>query len=376
MNTQRIFLLGLTCLATNSVKAADFSFLDSKDFLADSAALCQVAYKDEDQLTEDCREHLSMRKHIDVDSIAAFGNDVAGGVTANFELKGDSYQLVAFMGTNGLGQAAEYFDNLTFPYHPANEIFRSHPFGETGAGSFGVVSNFWRNYCESEWTFDSLDPDVPVIFMGHSRGGAVADIAAWHTATLRGVEAENLARGYRDIATVTFAQPAVFTSELARFTDRFIEDRSLKVGFENEEDWIYKKFHNHLTYSIEEAEKHRNAMTTLDEDFFGRTPPLIQAYLRLHPTPCRTKFSMSGNLIEIDAPGGHGIENYAEYFGVEITKPQPPRGNRGKPGRARPAKEELQYEVEGGSDDDVEVEEEEGEESAHDEEEESSEDDE
>jgi hypothetical protein len=169
---------------------ADFTFLDTKGFLTDAASLCQIAYKEDDELTAECKRFLERRTHLDMDSIHPFGGDVAGGVTANFELKGVVYKLVAFMGTKGWLEQLNYVPEAhTFPYIPVDDIlkFKTSVFGHKSP-RFGIVSNFWENYTASEWTRDSAEGETPLIFMGHSRGGAVADIAAWHTATFRGIE--------------------------------------------------------------------------------------------------------------------------------------------------------------------------------------------
>jgi|GEM_PF-3050568 len=138
------------------------------------------------------------------------------------------------MGTKGVTEWLKYGGDFSasFPYIPADEIFRLKPsvFGHKSP-RFGIVSNFWENYTASEWTRDSAEGETPLIFMGHSRGGAVADIAAWHTATFRGIEHKNMASGYQQIGTVSFGQPAVFTSFLSEYFDGFSRKHSFKTGF-------------------------------------------------------------------------------------------------------------------------------------------------
>lgn len=356
--------MGITFIVSNSINAATldsgdegFEFLRKKGFLADASAVCQLAYKDRDHLTEDCHRFLERRAHVDTDSIRAFGTDVAGGVTVNFNMDEQSYKLVAFMGTNGVLEKVKYLLEAvpSFPYVSSDDIFRMKP-SPMGKKSprCGVLSNFWENFVDSKWSDKGLDEEIPVIFMGHSRGGAVADIAAWHTATTRGVRYEDMSRGYAGIATVSFGQPAVFTSFLADQVDGFMKDRSFKVGFSD--DWAYRLFNHSWTVSTRDS-RYLSPLSEVSDGVVAASTPMPSASVPIFRGSAdavktsllsRVTYQMSGTPIELEEEGGHALESYMRHFGVELT-PEP--SGRGKPKTIGRKPLEAQYEVEGGSGD-------------------------
>lgn len=362
MKKHLLTTLGITFIVSNLINAATldggdegFESLRKKGFLADASAVCQLAYKDRDHLTEDCHRFLERRAHVDTDSIRAFGSDVAGGVTVNFNLEEQSYKLVAFMGTNGVLEQVKYLLEAvpSFPYVSSDDIFRIRP-SPMGKKSprCGVLSNFWENFVDSKWSDKGLDEETPLIFMGHSRGGAVADIAAWYTATMRGVKYRDMERGYQKIATVSFGQPAVFTSLLADQVDGFMKERSFKVGFSD--DWAYRLFNHNWTVSTRDSRYLRPLSESADGVVSASTSmpspsvPIFRGSADAVKTSLlsRVTYKMSGTLIELEEEGGHALENYMRHYGVELT-PEP--SGREKPKTIGRKPLEAQYEVEGGS---------------------------
>lgn len=144
--------------------------------------------------------------------------DISGGITATYTSDFGSVKVVAFMGTNHWSEWSGYTLESANQLIPASTI---DPLIVEGH----VNTNFVANYQMSGWSLP-VRVDTHYVFTGHSRGGAVADIAALHL----GVRFSCFDR----IGALTFGQPAVFSQGLAEWVDRQMESRNVKVVIEGD----------------------------------------------------------------------------------------------------------------------------------------------
>lgn len=177
-------------------------------FQLQAACLSGMAYRDPDSAKYESKLVRSMKWDL------RFGSQEAGGVVAEYTPEsGSKVCVTAFTGTQG-GEWAGYVLDYSNQFLPAGVIDSRITRGYVNA-------NFVENYKSTGWRIPMGRSD-PIVFTGHSRGGAVAQIAALHAGTFL--------NDFTHIGTLTFGAPAVFSKDLAQYVDVTMGSRNLKFA--------------------------------------------------------------------------------------------------------------------------------------------------
>lgn len=155
-----------------------------------------------------------------------FGDSPDGGVSLLYDFKEFRVTVTAFAGTPGLRQVSENFNPLAVPISEIGLTDENdYPIQLAESiqeDSYRVNQNVVEHYLASEKKPPSGGLAGPVIFTGHSRGGAIADLATLHLA-----EASD---SFHGLGTVTFGQVFAFSENLAAYVDANLpEERAVKV---------------------------------------------------------------------------------------------------------------------------------------------------
>lgn len=160
-----------------------------------------------------------------------FGGDRAGGIVAKYTPRNANaaIQITAFMGTKVEKDLGGFWGEGAGYLLESNSGFVGASLLDARLlGLGGINNNFLLNYKESEWQGSgNYRVDDPHIFMGHSRGGAVAQLALLYAAVKN-------KKDFSKFGTLTFGAPAVFDKNLSEYVDLNMKSRTVHVALEGD----------------------------------------------------------------------------------------------------------------------------------------------